>query len=569
MAGLVQPYGINDSGQIVGYFSDASGYHGFLRDAGGTACTVFDVPNFIGNTFATGINNVGQVAGYVIDYSSGVGIDHGFWGKPKPDPVIKDVPQWYQAGIPNTPGYPPNFWGTARLDSTLPFQSIRQGGCALTALTMVTDFWLMNRITPSASNHQPGLTPAILNARPWNLYLPGPRGLVSWKNDILQNAGIGLVRLLPNYNNLSSSNGFPIINNDYTQTLDNILRNGVPVILRIVTSPQPGYPNGKAVHFVVVTGKAPNGDYYVNDPGWYPSMTLYNLSQTAWWGVHVSNGETPCIPCSLSNADDFLVYTNLAVTQKDPLTLKGLGVYSTDPVDFILKDPQGHKTGFDPVSNTLFHDIPVSDYSATIYRDEQDASPPSPPPLRALVMANQLDGQYTLNVVGTGSGNFTLYVIASDAAGNDVTQSYAGTTAPGVSSQFIFQGGVTTFAALTANVAISQSHQAFGVDGTFTLGSGGTISPVTQPMTIQIGNGFLATIPTGSFEQTPQGTFIFGGVIQNILLSAALTPTGGGSYAFAIGAAGAPDLPTANPVDVHLAIGFNGGNTSVNATFLP
>ena len=113
------------------------------------------------------------------------------------------------------------------------------------------------------------------------------------------------------------------------------------------------------------------------------------------------------------------------------------------------------------------------------------------------------------------------------------------------------------------------SHQAFGGDGTFTLGSGGMISPVTEPVTIQIGDGFLATIPAGSFERTSQGTYVFGGVLQGVLLAAALTPTGGNSYAFAIAGAGAPNLPSTNPVDVRLAIGSNGGSTSMTASFVP
>jgi probable HAF family extracellular repeat protein len=53
-------YGINDSGQIVGTFTDAAGDHGFLRDASGNIQT-FDI--FAGNTQARSINNAGVIAG--------------------------------------------------------------------------------------------------------------------------------------------------------------------------------------------------------------------------------------------------------------------------------------------------------------------------------------------------------------------------------------------------------------------------------------------------------------------------------------------------------------------------
>ena len=58
--------GINDSGQIVGNFDDASGDHGFLLNNG--IYTELDVP---GATFtvANGINDSGQIVGNFNDAS--------------------------------------------------------------------------------------------------------------------------------------------------------------------------------------------------------------------------------------------------------------------------------------------------------------------------------------------------------------------------------------------------------------------------------------------------------------------------------------------------------------------
>ena len=61
--------GINDIGEVVGNFVDVSGdnfhRHGFLRSSKGTF-TTFDVP---GRTFTspTGINNSGQIVGFYAD----------------------------------------------------------------------------------------------------------------------------------------------------------------------------------------------------------------------------------------------------------------------------------------------------------------------------------------------------------------------------------------------------------------------------------------------------------------------------------------------------------------------
>ena len=59
-----QALGINDSGQIVGRFVDATGAHGFV-DTGGSFTTI-DVPENPGSAgiAATGINNNGQIVGW-------------------------------------------------------------------------------------------------------------------------------------------------------------------------------------------------------------------------------------------------------------------------------------------------------------------------------------------------------------------------------------------------------------------------------------------------------------------------------------------------------------------------
>jgi hypothetical protein len=68
------PAAINASGEIAGYYTDASNVsHGFVRASGGTI-TAFDVPGSSG-TVAVSINDSGAVAGY---YSDAKGASHGF-----------------------------------------------------------------------------------------------------------------------------------------------------------------------------------------------------------------------------------------------------------------------------------------------------------------------------------------------------------------------------------------------------------------------------------------------------------------------------------------------------------
>jgi uncharacterized membrane protein len=68
--------GINDAGQIVGSFGDSLGNHGFLKS--GMTYTTLDVPGATNGTsstgtFAHGINNSGQIVGHFTNRSGGVG----------------------------------------------------------------------------------------------------------------------------------------------------------------------------------------------------------------------------------------------------------------------------------------------------------------------------------------------------------------------------------------------------------------------------------------------------------------------------------------------------------------
>ena len=73
-ADTTRAIGINNSGQVTGYYVSGPGYHGFVRNADGSF-TQFEVPNSIlGYTYAYGINNSGQVVG------SYKGADNHFYG---------------------------------------------------------------------------------------------------------------------------------------------------------------------------------------------------------------------------------------------------------------------------------------------------------------------------------------------------------------------------------------------------------------------------------------------------------------------------------------------------------
>ena len=82
--------GINDAGQVTGYYFDGTGAHGFVDTNG--AFTTINVPGATGSTYAFGINTAGQVTGY---YNDATGA-HGFVASPT---VVTSVPEPASAAL--------------------------------------------------------------------------------------------------------------------------------------------------------------------------------------------------------------------------------------------------------------------------------------------------------------------------------------------------------------------------------------------------------------------------------------------------------------------------------------
>jgi hypothetical protein len=88
---LTQFLGVNDNGLAVGYYQTNGGsQHGFLFDLATNAYTFLDEPNSKPGTTAasitqiTGINNAGEITGFYLDAD---GMMHGFLATPTPEPA--------------------------------------------------------------------------------------------------------------------------------------------------------------------------------------------------------------------------------------------------------------------------------------------------------------------------------------------------------------------------------------------------------------------------------------------------------------------------------------------------
>jgi len=124
-------------------------------------------------------------------------------------------------------------------------------------------------------------------------------------------------------------------------------------------------------------------------------------------------------------------------------------------------------------------------------------------------------------------------------------------------------GGIP-FSSFNGKLEINSVKGSFDLNASFTLGAGGSINPVTEPVTLTIGS-FSVTVPADSFVQEKPG-YAFQGVINSVSLDLLIKFGGAeGSYKFLAEGRGATLSGTTNPVTVTLSIGNYSGSTSINA----
>jgi hypothetical protein len=85
-------------------------------------------------------------------------------------------------------------------------------------------------------------------------------------------------------------------------------------------------------------------------------------------------------------------------------------------------------------------------------------------------------------------------------------------------------------------------------------------------VTLQVGT-FSVTIPTGSFQQNPNGRFAFEGTINGVGLQVQIVPLGNNMFTFKAESTGVDLTGLTNPVPVVLTIGIDSGSTTATAQF--
>ncbi len=260
--------------------------------------------------------------------------------------------------------------------------TIKRWGCWMTSAAMIINFWGQKSSPPFQTN--PG------NLNTWLRNNKGYDGGLVVHAAITKYASVNNVSLY--YKGLISGRNDAV--------LDDYVTSGNPVIIGVDLR-----PNSKGVlvpnHWVVATGKTTVGSqstYSINDPI-YGITTLLDK-----WSNNYSN---------------IVLFSG---TPADPRTLR---ISAHSPVELLVTDPLGRKSGFDPTTNTTWNEIPNAIYVEQSLAPDDGSSVPALEN-KFLDISSPLDGDYVIEMIGTGEGPYEIDSFASDLSGNIYTNAYTG-----------------------------------------------------------------------------------------------------------------------------------------------
>jgi hypothetical protein len=156
--------------------------------------------------------------------------------------------------------------------------------------------------------------------------------------------------------------------------------------------------NGRANgHFVAATGRDdPRTTFLVNDPSGGIERTLeYAQYRNVHSGRRVFSGPQYSFTDALSNV---LVLLH-------------------SPAELLITDDQGRRTGYDPITDRSYAEIPRAAYESIELADPEDPEFRSHP-VKEFSLLRAPAGEYTVTVTGTGTGTYMLDMNSWSRAGD-------------------------------------------------------------------------------------------------------------------------------------------------------
>jgi PKD repeat protein len=176
-----------------------------------------------------------------------------------------------------------------------------------------------------------------------------------------------------------------------------------------------------------------SGSHAVLIDGWDPVHDTYRILDP--WASTPRTEDAPGGTRATSYADfiDHIVAVWVADPFVPGVSPGAVLVIRDDPasIRFLLADPQGRRTGWDPVTGTWRHEIPTGSYDRALA--DSDALGQLQPlgPVESLSVDGVPDGTYSLTVEGTGSGDYSFDVFMVNDGVESSYRTFTGTATPG------------------------------------------------------------------------------------------------------------------------------------------
>ncbi len=299
----------------------------------------------------------------------------------------------------------PPWSDSPNLDLVTSCDTIHKSGCALTSVANVAYSYGIRTIPGTGMALDPGTLNTYLNGKGWaNQKYPC---YMYW--DIAASS-LGLA--------LNKHNGvvYPAtLSARLTQALSD---GNLPIIE--ITWPNPSHPNDRTWdnhHWVVVVNQV-GSDYRIADP-WYPASPTNLLSAD-----YPSPSHT---------------ITDVEVLDRGSHPGGNWSITMHSPAQFLVTDPNGQVTGYVASSGTTISNIPGAYYSISQGLSDDTGVDPPLPDIPFFENNSPIPGTYTVQVIGTGSGPYTLDFSSSSDSGSISQSSISGITSAGQVDTFEVQ----------------------------------------------------------------------------------------------------------------------------------
>lgn len=316
-------------------------------------------------------------------------------------------PTW--SNNPNPPIGSNNYIYSTLLDHSSACKDMYMWGCAITAVADVLKSYGYNSIT-LANNMTKQIDPSSIND--WMTM----KNIFSECGAIFQKMGssVGIADPIPFWINNTPANKVTAKN-----IIDDALNKGnLPIV---------GVNTQYGTHFIVLSQKLadlPDGtpDYSIIDPALYP-FTAKNLDQS---------GKPLSTNYKWSNIFEVIVFDkNSSPTER---TISFIG---HSPIQFLITDPNGKQTGYQPRTNAYITAIPQSSYGTDTGIAAIDGQSSKAPESLIFNENNPVNGTYTLQVYNTGNGPYKIDFMSMTGSQNATHTVITGTAKTGKTDTYL------------------------------------------------------------------------------------------------------------------------------------